>query len=186
MFHQGETRVSPSDGSVRTSLGQSSVVNEAARSDGIAMPPAPSMPAGAMTVYDVLRRSGVSGVSVTTVEASFQLNVTATLGSSSTSNAPNVGLSSGHVGGRHPCTWNTSPASTEARSMGWLNAITTLRSCSTNVELSCGLMLFTTGRIVVNCHATSSSSTPSVAEVSPAGIRTRYSVLGRRSVGMKR
>ena len=110
--------------------------------------------------------SGASGVKVTCVESAFHAN------------APLTGS------WRHGR--STRPASTAARSIGWLNVTTMSLSGSTNMAPSCGVMAVTAGWMVAKLQVTSAARTPSVAAVSPAGMRTEYSVLGARSVGMKR
>ena len=163
-YHQAS--LSPSAGLVQRSSGSPIVVKRAVRSERSWPPFALRRPAAAVTTCGLSSASGSAGVNVTTVESSFHSNVTGT--------AP------------PPSGRSVSPASTEARSIRWLKVTTTGLSGSTKVDLSLGSKREIAGWMVEKLQVKSASSTPSAAEVSPARMRTEYSVLGSSSVGMKR
>ena len=140
--------------------------NLVVRSARVSPPFAPRRAAGANTSWRVRMASAASGVKVTVVESALH------------ENAPVTG-SCCH--GR-----STNPASTDERSIGWLKLSTIGVSNSTCVASSCGVMAVTAGWMVAKLQVKSDIRTPSVAAVRPAGMRTAYSVLGARSVGMKR
>ena len=152
---------------MRTSFGCSTTVKREDLSVGMAPALAPRRPAGATSEWTVPSASGSAGVSVTTVSPSLHPNEAATSGP--------------------PSSRSTRPASTEARSIGWLKVTTTGLSGSTHFVPSGGLKPLIAGWMVAKLHAKSDSRTPSAAELSPAGMRTRYCVLGSSpSLGVKR
>ena len=82
--------------------------------------------------YSVSNATGSSGVKVATVPSSFH------------SNPPGIAAP--------PTARSVTPASADARSIGWLNAITIGSSGSTNFAPSCGVTLVTAGWIVEKLH----------------------------------
>ena len=176
LMRDGLAPTRPSDGDVLTSRGGLTVVKRETRPERNSPPFAPLSPAGAISSYAALSASGPVGVSVTTVSLFLHSNEVVT-----SPDHENASLTPGSLSAR-----STRPASTEARSIGWLNATTKGPPGSTNDVRSPGRNHVIAGWKAENLHSKSASRTPSAAEVSPAGIRTRYSVLGRRSVGMKR
>ena len=141
------------------------VVNAEVRSTLVSPPRAPRRPFSTVTTYrvDVARRP--FGVKVAAVASSFQLI---------------------RPGTTAPTGVRTVMPPPAERSIGWLKVIVTACCGLANWVLSSGEIAATPGVTVVKLQRWSSARTPSAALLRVFATRTRYVVVGRRSVGMNR